>query len=144
MNETDRVIPFPGLTIAKLPPATRYAGKRLYVGDLHEGLGGYVRSDRGVWMAEASGAIAIRSPGAITLRPLVHRPIQILRGNILSAFTISLSTQGAWNGAQFTIMREAAGLARVSLLGKALGLSGWADVVFDGQSWVTVRSSGLL
>lgn len=143
MTEPD-MLPFAGVSLATLPPASRYPGKVITITDLHEGLGGRARSNGSVWVPALSDAIAYRPAKAIELKVGVHRPVQIFTGTVASLFQVTFSTAGAFNGARFTVMRQAAGLAGIGLLSRSLPTGSWADVVFDGTKWLIVRSQGLL
>ena len=81
-----------------------------------------------------------------TLLPLRTPPQIVLTGAITSLRTLTMGTQYAYPGLQFLIRRNSTGLLGVVLngLGISLGVNGWSIIEYDGTSWQTLASSGLL
>ena len=134
------------MPVAKLPSPTAYAGQKIWVTDLHEGLAGYCASDGLNWIPDRLAAISTRSAAtAIQLKPLVHRPIQRFTATIpVGGLAVTFDAAGAWNGLTWRIIRTGAGVGVVSLLGKALSAGQVVEVGFDGTAFVQVSPISLL
>jgi hypothetical protein len=133
-------------TVATLPSAALYPKMLAWVTDLHDGLPDYVMSDGTRWKEtnDDSAAVIANANVNVSLSPLVNCNTQIFQGILTAGRTCTLSTTGAYPGHGFTIKREATGLFNHVVNGIALGASSWADFIFNGTSYVEVRSGGLL
>lgn len=126
----------PSVPIAFLPSAASFTGTSLYCSDLGGG-GGLLVSDGAKWRRSQPGVETIVSDANFTLTTL-NNAEQILHGGTLTANrTITLSTTNAYPGARFRVTRSGGGAFTLSVGGlKLLSTSQWADVCFDGGSWV--------
>ena len=134
------------LPVAKLPPAGDHAGQTIWCTDLHEGLAGYCRSDGLTWMPERASAVSRRSAAtALALKPLLHRPVQILTATIpVGGLAVTFDTANAWNGCTWRIIRAGGGAGVIGLLGKVLAAGQVIEVAFDGTAFVQISPISLL
>jgi len=134
------------LAVANLPKASDHPGQAMWCTDLHENLPGYIHSDGIAWMPQRTSAIARRSAAtALALKPLLHRPVQILTATIpLGGLAITFDTAGAWNGLTWRIIRAGGGTGAVGLLGKVLAAGQVVEVAFDGAAFVQISPISLL
>jgi hypothetical protein len=133
-------------TVATLPSAALYPKMLAWVTDLHDGMPDYLMSDGTRWKETNADAAAIIANGNtnLTLNPFLNAPIQIVQGTLTAQRTCTINSTNAYSGQGFTIKREAGGLFNLVINTVGIGLNSWADFVFNGSSFVQVRTGGLL
>lgn len=133
-------------TISTLPAAADYAQMYAWVTDLHDSQPDIVISDGANWKPVRPFATKIQTNANqnMTLTPLANSPTQIMQGTLTLNRNVTLSATNAYPGARFRIKREAGGALLTLLInGIGLGLNSWADMEFDGSTWVQTASGGL-
>lgn len=135
-------------TLAALPPAVDNARKYAWVTDLFDNQPDLVISNGTVWKPVRPLAARTTSGDVnMTLMAMANSPTQILNQTITANRTVTLSTQYAYSGARFRILRGGGGALVSIIIGAlgSLGLAGnWMDVEFDGTGWKQTASGGLL
>ena len=136
-------------TVATLPDCADRARMTAWATDLFGGPGDRVICDGVNWKPIRPLALNSAAPATGTLTTLLSAPTQIVIGSIGAGVTqtMTLSTQYAYKGARFRILRKATGLGALVVSVGALinlSLSAWVDMEFDGTQWVQTASGGIL
>lgn len=98
-----------------------------------------------VRVADLTGPLApaasatVSTDAAFSLTPMVSAETVVHTGTLTTNRTITLSTVNAYTGARHRVVRTGGGAFTLSVGGlKALSTNQWADVMFDGTTWVLV------
>ena len=112
------------------------------------GWGNISSGNPGTWvpLATIPGMAIAPADQDFTLTYATSRPTQYVSGALTAARAVTLSTTGAYEGVEFTVVRTGAGAFNLNVgTGplKAMAANTWADFIYDGSAWRLARYGAL-